>query len=463
MRVVEQGCVLDVAKVGDLQAAFAQLPAAGGVLRLPAGTYEIDRTVQVALRDRQHLLLCGDGRATVIRYAARDGSPLLDLCGVEGSWWPDLKITIRDIVFEGNHECGDALLLRYPNDALVDACAFHHFGGTAIRITPQATNVTIRDCWMRDCRRALHADNLHHLTLHGMQTRSEKDGLVQREHVYIGKHCREVRIVNNHFAYGHAEAIVLDGTAQHIVANNTIEGFPVGIRAVDCRDIAISANYLHCDTGILMEERNTGFAIAGNICTANGQGAIVVRNADGAGGHTIAGNVIRRSAYDSEQRGIDLGDAGPCVVSGNLVEDVTSPPAIGADSASHHEWSANLAIDTADRAAATVSGNNRPPPPPPDAPWFPLYEKLASLPAETDQFIVSFGQIRTYLRDAAENANRTPGWWRNDPDLPQAAAWLAAGWLVALAYRIEGRIVLRRIPAPSRTDRPFPPDSERTR
>jgi hypothetical protein len=443
MRILGQGCRLDVAEVGDLQTAFAQLPAPGGVLHLPAGTYEIDQTVRFALRDRQHLHLCGDGRATVLRYTATDGSPLLDLSGIEGSWWPDLKITIRDIVFEGNYKCGDALLLRWPNDALIDACAFHHFGGTAIRITPQATNVTVRDCWMRDCQRALHADNLHHLTLHGMQTRSQRDGQIQREHVYIGRHCREVRIVNNHLAYGHAEGIVLDGTAQHVIANNTIEGFPVGIRAIDCRDIAISANYLHCETGVLMQERNTGFAIANNICTDNNQGAIVVRDADGAGGHTITGNIIRQSAYQSGQRGFDLGDAGPCAVTGNVFEDLSETPAIQTMEHAQHTLAGNLVLDTAEQAAEAISGGV-PSPPSPDAPWYPLYGKLSSLPAETESCIVSFSQIGRLLGAAAEEANHTPGWWRNDPRQPQAAAWLAAGWVVALAYRIEGRIVLRR-------------------
>lgn len=443
MRIVRQGARLNVAEIGDLQAAFDQLPEAGGVLHLPAGTYEIDTTVGCALRDGQHLHLCGDGRSTVLRFTATDGSPLLDLSGVKDSWWPDLKITIRDLVFEGNHASGDALLLRWPNDALIDACAFHHFGGTAIRITPQATNVTVRDCWMRDCQRALHADNLHHLTLHGMQTRSQQDGQVQREHVYIGKHCREVRIVNNHFAYGHAEAIVLDGTAQHVVANNTIEGFPVGIRAVDCRDIAITGNYLHCPTGILLEERNTGFAIANNLFTDNCDHAIAVHAAEGAGGHAITGNVVRQSAYESGQRGFDLSDAGPCVVTGNVFEDLTAEPAVAASEAAAHALAGNLTLDTlaqalGDRPAAT--------PPAADSPWYPLYRKLLSLPPAADRFILPFWQFKTLLGTAAVAASGQPGWWRNDPAQPQAAAWLAAGWLVTLAYRIEGRIVLRRQP-----------------
>ncbi|MBT7163048.1 MAG: right-handed parallel beta-helix repeat-containing protein [Victivallales bacterium] len=445
MRIVSQGVRLNVAEVGDLQAAFDQLPDQGGVLHLPAGIYEIDRTVHFDLREGKHLQLCGDGRGTVLRYTATDGSPMIDLCGVVGSWWPNLKITIRDLAFEGNYDCGDALLLRYPNDALIDACSFHHFGDTAIRITPQATNVTVRDCWMRDCQRALHADNLHHLTLHGMQTRSQNGGQIQREHVYIGRHCREVRIVNNHFAYGHAEGIILDGTAQHVVANNTIEGFPIGIRAVDCRDIAITSNYLHCDTGILMQEHNSGFAIANNICTDNDQGALVFRDAGGAGGHTITGNIIRQSVYETGQQGIDLGDAGPCVVSGNVFEDLTVQPPIAGSYAADHALADNLDLDLRELATQAMPAGDLPPPPPSDTPWFPLYEHLQSIPADTNRCIIALGQINRLLGDAAEAASTQPGWWRNEPAQPQAAAWLAAGWLVTLAYRIEGRAVLARI------------------
>ena len=447
MKIVDEGACINAAAVGDLQAALDQLPLAGGTVRLPAGVYEINETVRCQLAEGRHLHLCGEGRATVIRYTATDGSPFLELRGIEGSWWPDLRITIRDLSFMGSYECGDALLLQWPNDTLVDSCFFQGFGGTAIRVTPQATNVTIRDCWMRDCHRALHADNLHHLTFHGNQTRSIEGGQTQGEHVYIGKHCREVRIVNNHLAYGHAEGIVLDGTAQHVVSNNTIEGFTCGIRATDCRDITINGNYLHCPTGVRLEEDSRGLVVSGNIFTNNHDGgAVLIRNARGSGSHVISGNVIRQSVYNDGQHGVDLGDALGCVVQGNVFEDLTGKVAVRADG-DGCVVTGNMITNCAQRAEQRlVAPQGTIQPPAPSSPYRDLYEHMAGLEADCRRYTMPWGTIQRLLPEDSliKDARASGDWWTNDSATPQGAAWLAAGWLVVIVKRIEGRIVFAR-------------------
>jgi len=448
MRILSRGVTINAADVGDLQEALDQLPECGGAVYLPAGTYEIDRTVRCALREGQHLLLCGDGRATVIRFAATDGSHLLELSGVKNSWWPDLKITLRDLTLVGNYECGDAFHLRWPKDTMVDACFFEAFGGTAIRVSPNATNVTIRDCWMRDCKRALHADNLHHLTFHGNQTRSSNDGQVQDEHVYIGRHCREVRIVNNHIAYGHNEGIILDGTAQHVVANNTIEGFTVGIRAIDCRDIAIQSNYLHCPTGLLMEADTRGMTVSGNLLTTNSEGAVVIRDARGSGGHVITGNIIRRSLYDEPQRGIDLGDSVGCVVTSNTLEDTSDgPPIVSDGDPAVHEIANNCVHDTTAEARERYRGGEVAPVPE-DHPYRGLYNYLRAIPPERDRIATgfwAFAREDVLGRPLPDAAKEDRAWWANDPANEQAAAWLSAGWLVVIVKCIENRVAFARM------------------
>ncbi len=443
MKTLYRATQVNAAEVGDLQAALDLLPPQGGDVYLPAGCYEVDQTVTCHLKEGQHLCLHGDGRATVIRYTAVDGSPLLALDGVPDSWWPDLRITLRDLTLVGNDRCGDGLHLRWPNDALVDACSFFGFGGAAVTITPHATNVTIRDCWMRDCRRVLHADNLHHLTFHGNQTRSRAGGLVQREHVYIGRHCREVRIVNNHLAYGQAEAIVLDGTAQHVIANNTIEGFTVGIRANDCRDLAISANYLHSPTGVLIEGDSRGIVVTGNLFTDNSEQAVRIARSFGSGGHVISSNVIRQSVYNDGQGGIDLGDAVDCVVQGNVLEDVSRGDSITGAGDGRHTCTGNRPSDCAGRARAAMvgtcpvceSGN----------PFRALSAWLSTQAPETTRVTLAFWEWRRMSGGALPaEAEADTGWWRNDPTTPQARAWLGAGWLVVTVHRIEGRVVFAR-------------------
>jgi hypothetical protein len=328
-----------VRKASDIQQAFDGLPETGGTVYLPSGTYEVEQTLNLELKEGQHLFLVGDGRTTKLVNVNTSGGALMHIVGAVGTWWPDLRITIRDLTFAGNHDSGDALIIEYPNDTMVDSCAFFGHGGKAIHLKVQGTNTTVRDCWMRDCKRALVADNLHHLTMHGNQTRgmrvSADQGQVQAEHVYLGANCRECRIVNNHFAYGDAEAIILDGTAQHVIANNCIEGFTKSIYAVDCRDMVVNANYLHSPKGIHLVGDCHAFSITGNTMINCPEGSVVVEDGAGSGGHVISGNVMRKSVYgglggDWTEGGVCLGEASDCVVNGNVIEEVCGMPAVSA-------------------------------------------------------------------------------------------------------------------------------------
>lgn len=336
-------------EAGGLQAALDALPKHGGTVYVPPGRHEITGPVAKTLVEGQHLFIVGDGRGSVLVNTNKCGEPLLQLSGVTGSWWPDLRMTVRDITFEGNHQSGDGLLMMFPNDTMIDSCFFLGHGGYAIRLVPHGTNVVVRDCWMRDCKRGVRAENIHHLTLHGNQTRRIEGGQEQEEHVYLGWECREVRVVNNHFAYGKNTAIILDGTAQHVIANNTIEGFHTAIEARGtceqkvrdrCRDIAITSNYLHADIGIRLVGECRGFAITGNDFINNNRAAVLIEAAEGAGKHTITGNMVRKSVYGGaffplprmvpDQGGFDLGDAGDCIVTGNLLDAIDPGPGISA-------------------------------------------------------------------------------------------------------------------------------------
>lgn len=324
---------IDAGEAGGVQQALDALPATGGTVHIPAGRWEVDRTLEIELEEGRHLFLHGEGRASVLVNTSSSGAPLLSIAGAIGRWWPDLNITIRDISFVGNHRSGDGLIIDHPNDTLVDACFFIGHGGTAIRFVTRGTNATVRDCWMRDCKRALSAENLHHLTMHGNQTRRLNDGQDQDEHVYIDRNCREVRIVNNHLAYGDAEGIILDGTAQHVIANNTIEGFSRCIYVLGSRDLAINSNYLHGPLGVVLAGECNGITITGNTIINNPEAAVLIEDPSGSGGHVISSNVIRKSVYaeiveDRRQGGIDLGASRDCVISDNILEDVTGPAAI---------------------------------------------------------------------------------------------------------------------------------------
>ncbi len=358
----DPGSYIDAAEVGGIQSALDALGGRGGTVHIPAGRWEIDATIEIALEEGQHLCLEGEGRASVLVNTSTSGAPLLAIAGAIGQWWPDLTITVSGLSLIGNHHSGDGLVIDHPNDTMIDGCFFRGHGGTAVNFIGKGTNATVRDCWMRDCKRALAAENLHHLTMHGNQTRRLNEGQQQAEHVYLDRSCREVRIVNNHLAYGDEEGIILDGTAQHVIANNTIEGFERGIHAIASRDIAINANYLHGPHGIVLAGECNGTSITGNTIINNTEAAVLLADAAGSGGHTISNNVIRKSVYadiveDTRQGGIDLGEARDCVVTGNLLEDVTADAAIVAISGGGHVISGNrIAGCTGTPVRMTCSG-----------------------------------------------------------------------------------------------------------
>jgi hypothetical protein len=347
---LSSGEPINIVHAGGLQAALDALPKQGGTIFVPVGKHRVDRPVRKQLLEGQHLAIVGEGRGSVLINTNTSGEPLLEITGVVGSWWPDLRMTFRDLAFEGNHGSGDGLVVLFPNDASIDSCFFLSHGGQAIRLGPQGTNVTVRDCWIRDCKRGVRAEGIHHLTLHGNQTRSLAKGQQQEEHVFLDWSCREIRVVNNHLAYGHTTAIVLDGTAQHVIANNTIEGFKTGIEARGisarkprdhCRDIAITSNYVLAEVGMRLTGPCRGFAITGNTFVNTPQAALIIEQAENAGKHAITGNVIRKSVYGGaffpmpnvplSQGGILLGNASDCIVANNLLDGIDPGPAISSE------------------------------------------------------------------------------------------------------------------------------------
>ena len=320
--------VIDVTAHPSPQAAVDALPETGGVVYFPVGTYRVGAPLVVRLAEGQHVTFRGEGRGSTLVNTNEQGGSLLEITGVDMmAVWRDLKITVRDLNFVGNHKSGSGLVVQHANDLMVDGCFFLGHGDKAVYLKANGCNATVRDCWMRDCKWGIYVEDVHHLTAHGNQMRRLNDGQEQNAFIYIDKNCREVRLTANHLAYGRNRGIVLDGTAQHAIVGNTIEGFDVGIDAVACRDMAIGNNYLRCRTAIRMVDGCDGFSMTGNLI--HDSDGIVIENSAGHGGHALSGNVFRKSVY-TRCGGIALGDASRCVVTGNVVEDVTLPSAITA-------------------------------------------------------------------------------------------------------------------------------------
>src|SRR5687768_16929319 len=65
---------VEAANYPSLQAAIDALPPAGGVVRLPAGTFEISQPLRITQED---VLIEGSGTATHIKNVNTDGQPAI--------------------------------------------------------------------------------------------------------------------------------------------------------------------------------------------------------------------------------------------------------------------------------------------------------------------------------------------------------------------------------------------------
>jgi hypothetical protein len=81
--------------------------------------------------------------------------------------------------------------------------------------------------------------------------------------------------------------------------------------------------------------------------------------------------------------------------------------------------------------------------------WVPLTYYLRLKNGRQPALAMTFRQIEAVLGDGLPKPARTQReWWRNDAALPQAQAWLAAGWQVSEVDLSNERVTFVTGPAP---------------
>lgn len=119
----------------SVQQRINDLPATGGAVYFPAGTYRMDFPLN--LRDRKKVMIHGDGPATVLLFVlpkAHKGMPLVDMTGAR-------SCTFRDLIIQTggpNHPSCALLLARSdPNNS----AETHRFDRIGIRANCTVANV----------------------------------------------------------------------------------------------------------------------------------------------------------------------------------------------------------------------------------------------------------------------------------------------------------------------------------
>lgn len=253
--------VIDASKFGSIQAAFDAIPEEGGVVRLPAGRFEVSEPLKLQTGD---VRIEGAGSATNIINKNTDGNSALIIQhrnGVEVEKSERLwRVNLANFRITGNEKSGHGIEAIQVEEIFIQGVSVSNNGADGIR---------------------------------------------------LDKCYEDPRVSNCLLTYNKAIGLNLLGCHDIVVSSNQFEENKDALHCIDSFNLCMTGNCVddHLDRGVLIE--NTyGSVLSGNMIEeCNGTAVTLDRDSYGI---TIAANVIAHNGA-----GIDLKDAHGCAVSAN--------------------------------------------------------------------------------------------------------------------------------------------------
>ena len=319
---------IDASRYPTLQAAFDALPAEGGLIRLPAGTFEIDESLVISQQD---VRIEGAGTATHIHNTNAEGQPALflrpdkgfkDKDGKERIW----RVMLSNFRITGNEKSGVGIHAKWVQEIFLQGVTVSEHGGHGIFLDYCYEDPRISDCLITYNKGAgVHLLGCHDIIVSANQFEENQDAL----HCFEGFNlCMTGNNLDDHLGHG----VVIEDTYGSVVSGNMIEeckGTAI-ILDRDCYGNTISANEIaHNGGGIDLRDAH-GCAVSANTITICASHA--VRIGPDSGRITVTGNnlsnsyvgdgKIRRRENDMLAAGMTIEGASDVTVSGNLFSDV---------------------------------------------------------------------------------------------------------------------------------------------
>jgi hypothetical protein len=296
----------------SLQAALDALPAEGGLVRLPAGTFEIAAPLVLRAGDT---CLMGAGGATHIKNINTEGQPALILEHPEGSQtrknelW---RIRLADFRITGNEKSGHGIEARRINELFIQGVTSSYHGGDGIRLDNCYEDPRISDSLITYNKQVgLNLIGCHDIVVSANQFEENQDAL----HCFDGFNLTMTgNAVDDHLGHG----VVIENTYGSVVTGNMIEecqGAAI-ILDRDCYGITLSANVIaHNGAGIDLRDAH-GCAVSANTFTLIKTDALRVGPLSGR--IAVAGNSFCDSfiGEGKVKRRVDDLDAGGMVLEG---------------------------------------------------------------------------------------------------------------------------------------------------
>ena len=316
---------IEAARFPTLQAAFDAVPEGGGLVKLPAGTFEISEPLRIHTEDT---CVEGAGTATHIKNLNEKGEPALLVSHLEcedaktdrkHQLW---RLRLANLRITGSEKSGAGIEARQINEIFIDGVTVSENGGDGIFLNYCYEDPRITDCLITYNKQSgVNLQGCHDIVVSSCQFEENQDAL----HCFDGFNlCMTGCCVDDHLGAG----VVIENTYGSVLSGNMIEecnGTAI-ILDRDCYGITLSANVIaHNGGGIDLRDAH-GCAVSANTFTIMKTAAL--RIGPDSGRITVGGNnfsnsyigkdTVRRRTADLAAAGLVLERTNDVSISGNV-------------------------------------------------------------------------------------------------------------------------------------------------
>lgn len=324
----------------SIQAAIDALPDSGGIVRIPAGTFELSEPLRITGED---VHLTGAGSSTHLKNINEDGQPTIALLPPEpydrsnptrnrvNRW----RIQVSNLRLTGNDKSGPGIDALWVNEIFLHGITVSYHGGDGIRLDHCYEDPRICDCLITYNKgTGVKLLGCHDIVVSANQFEENQDAL----HCFDGFNlCMNGNNLDDHLGDG----VVIENTYGSVLSGNMIEecaGWAV-VMDRDCYGNTVSANVIaHNGGGIDLRDAH-GCAISANTLTIMKTHAL--RIAESSGRITVTGNnfsnsyvgddKVRRGTEDLAAAGLTLLSSDSISITGNVFSGLTTE-AVSVDS-----------------------------------------------------------------------------------------------------------------------------------
>lgn len=326
---------IDAGNYPSLQAALDALPAEGGIVSIPPGTFELSEPLRIQQSD---VLLVGSGSATELKNVNESGAPTLLVADPElGDAKTDGKhnlwrVKIADLRLTGNEASGGGIVARRVNEIFIHGVTVSYHGGDGILLDHCYEDPRIADSLITyNKATGVALLGCHDIIVSANQFEENHDAL----HCFDGFN---LTMTGNNLDDHLGKGVVIENTYGSVVSGNMIEECHSDAISLDrdCYGIAVSANVIaHNGGGIRLLDAH-GIAVSANAITIMKTDALHI-SAD-ATRIAVTGNAfsnsyigdgkVRRGTNDLLAAGIRLDSGEGVAFSGNTLSGLTPQPIV---------------------------------------------------------------------------------------------------------------------------------------